>query len=173
MDLMMDLETLGTKSDCPVISLGAVFFDIEKKLLGPSFYLPMDIQEQLDVGRKVDADTIKWWMQQEDAAQNVFKEKALPPRKVLELFTKFYKQHPKAKVWGNGSTFDISIMESLFHSFKLKHPWHHYNVMDLRTFRRFVAGGAKVVKEGTDHNALDDSISQAKFVMEHYASVGS
>ena len=44
-----------------------------------------------------------------------------------------------------------------------------YNIMDLRTFRRFVGNGAKVPKlEGTNHNALDDCINQINYMFEHY-----
>ena len=164
---MIDLETLGTNPDCPVISIGATFFDIEKKVLGPTFYLPLDIQSQLDAGRKVDADTIKWWLGQSNAAKHVFKEKAQDPKKVLELLSQFVKQHPKSYVWGNGSTFDITILESLYATYGLDYPWSHFNIMDLRTFKRFIARGKKVMNHGVSHNALDDAISQAQYVMNN------
>ena len=67
---------------------------------------------------------------------------------------------------GNGSTFDIFIMEHMFIDYGLIHPWGYSKIMDLRTFKRFVAKGKYVRKVGVAHNALDDAISQAKFVME-------
>lgn len=71
------------------------------------------------------------------------------------------------KPWGNGSTFDITIIENLLRQYNVDPPWMFWNVMDLRTFRKYVAGGAKVVKLGVDHNALDDAVSQAMYVMEY------
>lgn len=171
MDLMIDLETLGTKPECPVISIGAVFFSVENKavLNTPEnmFYRCLEIQNQLNSGRVLDADTIKWWMGQADAAKHVFKETAKDPKEVLISFVQFVKKHEKAQVWGNGSTFDISILESLFRTYNIECPWSYNSIMDLRTFKRFVAGNKKVQKLGVDHNALDDAISQAKYVVEN------
>ena len=71
------------------------------------------------------------------------------------------------KVWGNGSTFDISIMENILNMYRIKLPWSYNGVMDLRTFRRFIARGATVENLGVAHNALDDAKSQAVFVIKH------
>ena len=58
-DLMIDLETLGTKPNSVIISIGAVFFDIEKKTLGSTFYLPLKVEDQVKRGRAMDISTIK------------------------------------------------------------------------------------------------------------------
>lgn len=167
-DLMIDLETLGTDSETPVISLGAAFFDPTTKVMGPTFYMALDVSEQIKRGRKPTGDTIKWWMSQTDSAKKVFHEKAKPAVEVLQTFITWFKAtSPKAHVWGNGSTFDISIMEHIFRDYGLECPWSHTKVMDLRTFRRFQGKGAKVINVGTAHNALDDAVAQAKYVMEH------
>lgn len=165
---MIDLETLGTKPDSVILSIGAVFFDEKTKQIGPTFYMRPSVQDQLDIGRKVDADTIKWWMSQSDAAKKVFGEKQLPTRDVLTMFVNWFKQNNKqAYVWGNGSTFDISMMENIIRMFNAEPPWGYNKVMDQRTYRRFQAKGERVIKSGVDHNALDDAISQAKFVLQY------
>lgn len=166
-DCMIDLETLGTTPNTPVISLGAVFFDLEGKQLGPTFYLPCDVSEQIARGRKPTGETIKWWMGQSDAAKKVFHEQAKPMKEVLTLFVQWYKaNNPKgAYVWGNGSTFDISIMEDLFRDYGIPLPWGYNKAMDLRTFKRFSKNGEQVKKSGVNHNALDDAVSQANYVM--------
>lgn len=170
-ELQIDFETLGTNPDTVVISVGAQFFDLEKKLLGPSFYMAFDIEDQLKKGRSINADTLKWWMSQSDAAKKVFKEKAKPTQEVLNTFVYWVKANSSKKTlkpWGNGSTFDISIMEDLLRSYDLDVPWQYYNIYDLRTFRRFVANNAKVEKIGVNHNALDDCQSQIEFMFKHY-----
>jgi len=169
-DLMIDLETLGTDPETPVISLGAVFFNPTTKVLGPTFYMVMDVEEQIARGRKPTGSTIKWWMGQKDAAKKVFHEKSKPVADVLNLFTGWYKSNSTGKrgsyVWGNGSSFDISIMENIYKDYGLEYPWSQYNIMDLRTFRRFIGDGDKIKKGGVNHNALDDAVAQAQYVME-------
>lgn len=171
-DLMIDYETLGTGPDAMVISLGAVYFDIEKGTIGPTFYMAFDVEDQMKKGRVFTASTLKWWMGQTGAAKKVFHEQAKPTQLVLETFSKWVQQNSGIKAtrpWGNGATFDISISETLFDDFGVKCPWLYYNVMDLRTFRRFIGGGADVPKtEGTNHNALDDAKNQAQYVIDHY-----
>lgn len=171
-DLMIDFETLGTDPDTAVISLGAVFFDESTGELGPSFYMAFDIDDQLKKGRSITGSTLRWWMSQSGAAKKVFNEQAKPAKEVLTLFVQWVLAQntiSKIKPWGNGSTFDISIIEDMLRMYDIKCPWMYYNTYDLRTFKRYIAGGAKVVvAEGTAHNALDDAKAQALYVIEHY-----
>lgn len=170
MELMIDFETLGTDEDAVVISLGACFFDIENGTLGSTFYMAFEIEDQIKKGRVISPSTLKWWMGQSNAAKKVFHEQAKPTQQVLQTFATWVgsvASVSKVKPWGNGSTFDISIIEHMFRQFQVKAPWLYYNVMDLRTFKRFVANNVKVEKLGTNHNAVDDAISQAKFVLAH------
>lgn len=167
-DLMIDLETLGTNPDCPVISIGAVFFDVDSKQLGPTFYMALDVDEQIKRGRKVTGSTLKWWMGQADAAKRVFHEQAKPVPQVLTTLAQWFKNNnSKTHVWGNGATFDISILENMFEMYGIEIPWSFSKIMDLRTFKRFQAKGARVIIPGTAHNALDDAVGQAKYILEH------
>lgn len=171
-DLMIDFETLGQTPSAAVISVGAVFFDPVTGEKGPTFYMAFDIDEQIKKGRSIDGSTLKWWMGQSGAAKKVFNEQAKDPKQVLELFAKWVLSNnsiSKIYPWGNGSSFDISIFEDLFRMYDVKCPWMYYNVFDLRTFKRFVAGGEKVDKaEGVNHNALDDAQNQANYIIKHY-----
>lgn len=167
-DLMIDLETLGTDPDAPVMSLGAVFFDTATKTLGPTFYLPIDVKEQIKRGRKPSGDTLQWWMGQDGAAKIVFKEQAKPTLYVLQTFAAWFKVNgAKCFVWGNGSTFDISLMEDLFRMYGVECPWDYNKIQDLRTFKRFQAKGAKVPKPLIPHHALEDAKTQAQYVLDH------
>lgn len=168
MDMMIDLETMGTQHNTVVLSIGAVFFDLEKGILGPEFYAILDRDNQLEKGCTFTKETMQWWSKQAPEAKAIFQKEGADPVTVLSTFTKFYKQHPKTAVWGNGSSFDISIMQELYQTYGSTAPWDFWNVMDLRTFRRFVGKNALVEKLGTNHNALDDAKSQAKYVIEHY-----
>jgi len=176
-DLMIDLETLGTNVDAPVISIGAVYFDIESRSMGNTFYETLDVADQIDTKiRFADSSTIKWWMSQADAAKNVFKEGSNPSKVVMSAFRQWImlnskagktsKQTTKCIPWGNGSGFDITLMETMFKDYDVQCPWMFWNVMDLRTFRRFIGKGRKVEKHGVDHNAMFDAKSQVIYMFE-------
>lgn len=169
MNLMIDLETLGTDPTCPIISIGAVFFD--ETGIKDEFYVVLNSGQQIDAGRKVTADTIKWWMGQADAAKKVFRDNAVDTVVGVEAFVAFCNKYPAktVKPWGNGSNFDISIIEDLLKDCEIAAPWIFWNIRDLRTFKEdyeVLFGKTKVEKKGTNHNALDDARSQAEFVIE-------
>lgn len=172
-ELMLDFETLGTDSDTIVLSLGACFFDLQTKQIGPkTFYVTFDVESQIENGRTFSKSTLEWWMNQSDAAKRVFKENPTPTKQALGLLLSYIEYNcpdlSKLKVWGNGATFDISILESLLKEYKLPILWKYSNVMDFRTFKRFVAKDAKIDRaSGTHHNAVDDAINQATFVLKH------
>lgn len=168
MNLMIDIETLGIDPKAPVISIGAVYFD--EKQTYAQFYINVDAHHQIDSGlRKFDASTIKWWMNQEDAAKKVFKENAVPVKQALNAFRSFIAGSggfENTKPWGNGSNFDITILESLFKDYELPIPWNFRNIRDLRTFKEYVYDGAKTKRVGTHHNAIDDALYQAQVVID-------
>lgn len=176
-DLMIDLETLGTDTEeAPVISIGAAWFDIDTKTIGPTYYRVLNVTDQIDTKtRFVDTSTLKFWMNQQNAAKSIFRDEALPTKQVLIEFRQWImntaKAGPKSKAtkkcnpWGNGAGFDINLMESMFKSYNVDCPWLFYNVMDLRTFKRFQGQSKKVEKlEGVNHNALDDAINQINYI---------
>ena len=71
--IMIDLETLDTSPSAAIISLiGAVKFrSATQTPLGDKFYLPVSIQSNLDEGRTISGDTLRWWMNQDDGAQRI------------------------------------------------------------------------------------------------------
>ncbi len=171
MDIMIDLETLGINPDCPVISIGAAAFN--ETGIKETFEVNLDTTHQIDImSRKVTADTIKWWMSQEDAAKKVFKEATVHPevglKALVDWITAIKKKYKVKRIhpWGNGSTFDISIMENLLSQYNVKIPWEFYNIMDFRTFKRFVYDGKDMSFQGVKHNALEDAKHQANIVIE-------
>lgn len=177
MDIMIDLETLGTYVDAPIISIGAQAFDLEKGILTDTFYMALDVKDQLDTKKRfMSSDTFKWWLSQSAGAKGVFRENATPTEVALQTLAGWIlglagskaQSTRKICVWGNGSSFDITLMETLFVDYGVKCPWMYYKVMDLRTFKRLIAGGASIEVEGTAHNALDDARAQAQYVLHHW-----
>lgn len=68
-DCMIDLETLGSRFDAPIASIGAVHFNIETGAIGPTFYRQLDLEDSFRFGR-AGGSTVAWWLKQGDAARN-------------------------------------------------------------------------------------------------------
>lgn len=63
MHIMIDVETLGTRPGSVVTNIGVCAFDIEADgWADPGLEIGLNPQEQIDLGFKVDWDTIRWWM---------------------------------------------------------------------------------------------------------------
>ena len=73
--VMIDLETLSTKTNASIMSIAAVEFN---KFSGESFntlYIKIDPSEWGKNGRDVDGNTVKWWLEQEkDATQSLLEK---------------------------------------------------------------------------------------------------
>lgn len=160
--VMIDLETLGTRPDAVFVSIGACCFDPHANAIGPIFYRRIDWTDAMSA-RTVDAATLKWWMQQDDAARLEIVKDGDPLQTVLSDFAAWLPDN--SKVWGNGAIFDISILQ---HAYDYKPPWKYSNVRDVRTVVELASGRVskdEFVREGVFHNALDDAVFQAKMVM--------
>jgi hypothetical protein len=180
-DIAIDLETLGKRYDAPVLAIGACLFDRDTGKIGPTFYEEVDFKSAVKAGRP-DGDTIAWWMTQSAAAQRIFD----PSRKgekrhlatALQMFGDWARGVGKGVpiVWGNGATFDISILEYAYDhgAVGLQEPWHFTNIRDMRTIVDVcldvtgIAAGANVQRVGTHHNAKDDAVYQANVIAQAF-----
>lgn len=171
LDIMVDLETLGTRGDTAFLSIGAVAFDpfsgsVPKS--GPlTFYRNVDAQSCIDLDLRVDGSTIMWWFTKDDAARKALSDpKPEPVGQVLAAFSSWYKSHVtryKSSVWSHGATFDIPIISEAYSRIGHKAPWEFWDCNDTRTVFRLA--GAKLPNadtRGGGHNALNDSIAQAE-----------
>ena len=67
---MIDLETLGTKPDCVILTLGAIKFDpFTNEEPHSGLYQKLDIDEQDNLKRTQDESTIEWWGKQTQSVQ--------------------------------------------------------------------------------------------------------
>lgn len=167
-NLMIDLETLGTKPGAVVIAIGACFFEPTTGQIGEKFYQNIDWQSCVDKGCEIDVDTIHWWMQQSDEARQAILKPGDPLEFVLAAFSEWILQNTQTCYpWGNGATFDISMIEDLYDRCDNLSPWKFWNVRDCRTVEYMAKGlvdKKSVKREGTHHNALDDAIYQAQYI---------
>lgn len=174
-DLMLDLETLGTFMNAPIITVGACFFDIRTGEIGETFYRRIDIAEAMRYG-KADPETLRWWLKQDPAAQGELVKTGDSAEAVLNDLTSFYKKGHDAKVWGNGPTFDCTILEYAYDRvLGQKTPWPFWNIRDVRTVVQLAEGlvkrPANFTKDKVAHNALDDCIFQVGYVSKMYRAL--
>lgn len=170
-ELMIDIETAGTAANAPVISIGAVYFNRDTGEFGAKFYGRIDVSDALRYG-KMSGDTFKWWLGQSDAAR---KELVSGHHSAEVVFAKFYdfcKSHGSARPWGNGASFDITILEVAFPRILSKQsPWNFWDVRDCRTIKDLAnSAGFEYPgdRSGTHHNSLDDAIFQAEWTAYYW-----
>lgn len=167
MDLMIDIETLGTKPDCVVVTFGAVKFNPHTNTTGPGMYLRLNADEQIARGRSVDDDTMHWWMAQPEEVR----EEAIGDGTRCDI-DDFVKQLNKFLVgvdaiWAQGPAFDMVILENLYHQWGYPQPWMYYQIRDSRTLFK-VHGDPRIKGREGHHNALADCEYQAQGVQQIY-----
>lgn len=159
---MIDLETLGTNSNSPVVQIGLVFFTIEG--IQVQSQITIDFDDALKHG-KADGHTIKWWLQQAKEAQATLFENQKPIEHAADIVRKLIAAQNPNFYWAH-ATFDFPILNSMYMSLGQKSPLPHRVCYDLRTLE-YLAGKIEWEKrEGVYHNALDDATYQAKHAIK-------
>ena len=161
-DIMVDLETLGTSPNSHILSIGACTMDGSQ-----TFYQAVGEQD-----RRIDFDTVRWWLGQSKEAQDVFNHCVQADSLSLALgkFSNWFKEvgDKDSKIWSHGATFDVSMLEDAFRSVGQEIPWAFWNVRDTRTLidasQFMFKTDFKPMRKGTHHNALDDALFQAEWM---------
>lgn len=168
-DVMIDLETMGTRTDAPIIAIGAVGIDLEAmEVTDRTFYTQISLSSAVKSGAKIDPSTVLWWLRQSDAARAAFHDNDKAPGLLAALtdFTTWFMQWGDVPTWGNGATFDNVLLAEAFKGFGMKTPWSYRNDRCFRTLRALYPEVQAPFGAGTAHNALDDAAYQAKHLVE-------
>lgn len=173
--VMVDLETMGKKNNAPIVAIGAVFFDPSTGSIGESFYKVVCLESSVNWGAVIDPSTVIWWLKQSSEARSaIVNDDAIPLQDALLQFREFVSDNvaggsKKAQVWGNGASFDNSILRSSYDCIAEDYPWEYWNDRDVRTMVELgqaISFDPKttIPFEGSRHNALADAIHQARYV---------
>ena len=188
-ELMIDIETLGTKPGAPVLEIACVAFYLDGSPLVPGYgrlvepyRIALPLQSQLDRGLQIDADTLGWWTKEERAGRlyELMREGETRTQTVtsalggLKHFIASHRAGDDRSIcmWANSPSFDLTLLEHLFRTYEIAVPWTHREQADQRTWLRSV--GCRSTRElgipfvGTEHCALDDATHQIKLVQEVY-----
>jgi hypothetical protein len=170
---MLDLETLSTKNDAIILTIGAIKFDrnndwddtftLDKIPESRKFYKRIKVESCEKLGLHRDENTEKWWNQQNKEAKEEafgFIEDRLDIAEVLQMFSKWFGN--SKYIWGNGSSFDITILTEAYSRCHIDLPWKFYNIRDLRTLLDICNVRLSNFSNNSKHNALYDCFYQVK-----------
>jgi hypothetical protein len=172
-DIMLDIETLSTRPESVILTLGAVKFSPWDQEVNTEtgLYLRIDVDEQLQLDRHVQQETVDWWGKQAEEVR----EEALGEHERTRLGDSVDQLNRflvgAENIWCQGPAFDIVILENLYRQLGRPTPWQFWQIRDSRTLFG-VHGDPRDKNASGAHNALIDCYYQARAVQQIYKQVG-
>lgn len=170
-DVMIDLETLGTQPGCVILSIGAALVDpevIEHNTdfdLSSCFYSAISTASCYDVGLGANQATIDWWNKQNEAAREEAFSGSARLSDVLSDFSTYISRlraFGSVRVWGNAASFDLKILEAAYSVAGMPVPWSYKEEMCYRTLKNLFPQIKATAQSGlVTHHALNDAMYQA------------
>lgn len=180
-DIILDIETLGTKNGATIFQIAASSFDINTGAIYESINLTGDIEKYDELS--VDGSTLKWWLNTDkELLHSLLTEGALSEEELVrQLVDWIYAQSDDDKsiyLWGNGILFDNVKVSNLCAKFGIKYPIFFRNDRDVRTILELstIKSGmtAKEIQTSVNeeserkHDAHDDVKFQIRLVRKCY-----
>ena len=142
-NVVLDLETLGTSEDAAIIQIGcAVMYQ-------DHYYIPENCPEEFEVTIKYEdctngefalsEDTMLWWEKQDPTTKQYVFSGQESYLDAFDLFT-WWVQNLKSNgaeiaVWGNGADFDNRLLSYSLNSLGFRDVWKYTNNRCLRTLK--------------------------------------
>ena len=161
--VMLDLETMSTRSHAAMASIGAIKFSVQDGIID-EFYRTVDLKTCKAAGLHFCSDTIAWWKQQSTEAQRALLKDNQPLERVLDDFDAWYGTR-SLPTWGNGAGFDNVIVENAYRALNRRRPWRPWEDRCYRTMKNIVQI-EESPRQGTYHNALDDARHQTLHLLK-------
>lgn len=167
MHVMLDLETLGTKPGCTILSIGAVAFDPEGGVfVDEAFYIEISRASCRSAYFFEDPSTMKWWSTHvgTEAYKILSYERQTKAVSIGFALTEFASWlqgiSGPLSIWSNGVSFDLPILAEAYRHMGLMVPWGYESERCFRTLKS-LRPEIKTDRKGEYHNARDDAINQA------------
>lgn len=179
-DVMTDIETLGTTSDSTIFQISAIAFDIITGEYLSEFNQIADIEQNKDI--VADGSTIKWWLNtNKELLQELLNKGEGSSYELLRNFWNWLenlKTQGEVYLWGNGILFDNKMIQCQMDDIGLGYPIYYKNDRDVRTIVDLASNklgiSEKELKERFNdyslvgHNAFDDVKYQINLVKGCY-----
>lgn len=154
--VMIDIESMAVGPNAGLIQVGAIPFDSRTGLVKPDFFeVDVDLISALMAGGEVDGGTVRWW-------QDLKGPKLKRPKDVrgaLHELSTWLKKYPDVKrVWAQGPSFDIAVLEGYYKRLGLPIPWKYNAARDTRTVYDLAREQGWEKPEGTEpvHTGMED-----------------
>ena len=166
--IVVDLETLSTRSNACIVSIGAV--RIENLEIVDEFFVNVDPMTCKEAGLHIQKSTVDWWAEQPKDTRQAWQKDPVPLDEALDKFQKFYGWD-SIPIWGYGANFDVVILENAMtlsgwnenKSEMERYPWKFWDIYCLRTLMNVLN---KKLPKANNHNALDDAVAEANMLIE-------
>ena len=181
--VMLDIETMSRLPDAAVVAVGAVAFNpyqldppTEAHLREHSFFVTISLESNEAAGRRIDANTVTWWLKQsKDAQAGLFADPHTNLRHALVQFRLWVQnlQPRPTHLWANDPDFDAVILRSAFDQLGEAWPFQYWQTRSVRTIKElaYPEDDAPDIKIGVHHNAVDDAIKQALLVWHAHQTI--
>lgn len=180
-DVMVDIETLGTGSESTIFQIAAIAFNIETGEQIAKFNQIADIEKESLL--YIDGSTLKWWLKtNKELLAELLHSGTVSPTELLENFHKwlsFISEDTKnIYLWGNGILFDNKMIQEQLEFIGLEYPIFYKNDRDVRTIVDLAAKKLGITEQElkekyndeslTAHDAYDDVTYQINLVVGCY-----
>ena len=137
-EIMVDIETLSTRPNATIMSIGAIKFDrkspIKKLEEMEQFYIKITRESCEALGMRTDPETVAWWNSQDEAIRYEALENQENRVEIKDALRQFKKWIGRSSiVWGNGDDFDCVILDQAYKECSMETPWKFWNTRDVRT----------------------------------------
>ena len=187
LDVMLDLETLGTKEGSIILSVALKTFCVDatkEPKEDYNYHQHISVLSSLFYHLTSDYDTEEWWAQQSVEARKKVLEGQKEAVEVdgvarfLHALLTRWSEDYNLYIWGRGvGGFDLPLLDAMMRTVigeGCKTPWKYWAAMDVRTIMNFCKMcGHQPAKEDTPHDAMEDVQKQIKEVQccWHYVKV--
>ncbi len=183
MDIIIDLETLGTRPGCPIIEIGACAIDngtgeicanFSRRVSGTYSYSDVRrVAEGKDRLSGVESGTASWWTMdsgRDETLRKILSRRYSPSADIdaliaLAEWCAAVRDFDAARVWGNGPTFDLAILAHAYEREHIPLPWYWYEERCVRTALELAGcerGSVSWIERGPRHRALNDARHEAR-----------
>lgn len=177
--VMVDIETIATHSDAPIIQIGAIHFEPTTGQMFESFGCGIHLTDEML--SRADTDTIQWWINDPNRLK-IFQSltrRGKHPEEVFSMFhhwlevTSISAERGELMMWAQGTTFDITILENNMKRYLGRKPaWPFWSVIDTRTMFNLFGDFRPLPDETQHHDALYDCRRQIAGVHKVFQEIG-
>ena len=154
--VIYDFETLGQdQRNSVVLSFAMITFSERHyksdpydyiELVDKAKFIKFDVASQVESGRKINLETLKWWRDQGDEAQKQLRPS--PEDKPIAELSSFILKHTKdckiKKAFTRGNTFDPMFLQYIMEETGNKDPFHWRTVRDTRSMIEGMSFGMNI-----------------------------